>query len=568
MSLPRMRGASRASLVTIGAVTVVSLALAACTSSSSKASPQRVADQLSVDTPPALGPLDHVTWALYAEPDNLDYTTTFDYPPNTVLANVCESLLRIDSQFGVHPGLATAFTNPDPLTWVYTIRQGVHFHDGTLLTPDDVAYSLRRNTGADTGSYWAGFYRNVASISVSGPHQVTVKLKQADAVFNQVMATAQGTVDSKAFMLAKGVESTVAKDRVYGTATGLVDCTGPFSLTAWKTGQSIELTKFNGYWDTSHAAKTRSISFTFLPDANARTNALLTGAVDGTFGVPDAGVPALKAASSGTLSFGPQTSVTSLIVTNFAGPLKDVRLRQALSLALDRRGYLKAAYAGRGEPAQTIVSAMSWGQGPARQVLAQAAAALPPVSYDLTRAKALVASAPKQTRPIWIVSSSVDPPIQLLALAVQAAGKSIGLDVQIRDIEPDKYTLLFDPSNDYYKESNPDHVDLLYTDWYADVADPLEVYVNLATGGAANYGGYADAKIDSLVAQALAEPDPVKRAALTVQIQQLSVVQLPWIPIAYRPNNVFMNKRVTGAPTTNAYLYYPWAAGLGSPSAG
>ena len=69
---------------------------------------------------------------------SLSFAYAFDYPPNQVLANVCESLLRWNADLSYSPGLATKFENPTPTTWVYTIRQGVTFHDGTTLTPDDV----------------------------------------------------------------------------------------------------------------------------------------------------------------------------------------------------------------------------------------------------------------------------------------------------------------------------------------------------------------------------------------------------------------------------------------------
>ena len=86
--------------------------------------------QISATTPEPTGDIDSFTWSLYAEPLSLAYPYAFDYPPNQVLSNVCESLLRWNADLSISPGLASAVDNPDPTTWVYTIRDGVTFHDG------------------------------------------------------------------------------------------------------------------------------------------------------------------------------------------------------------------------------------------------------------------------------------------------------------------------------------------------------------------------------------------------------------------------------------------------------
>ena len=96
------------------------------------------------------GDLDSFTWVSYAEPFSLDYVYAFDYADNQVLANVCESLLRLNPDYTLSPGLAETFEHPTPETWVYTIRDGVTFHDGTPLTAADVA-SMNRHLDPAVG---------------------------------------------------------------------------------------------------------------------------------------------------------------------------------------------------------------------------------------------------------------------------------------------------------------------------------------------------------------------------------------------------------------------------------
>ena len=148
----------------------------------------------------------------------------------------------------------------------------------------------------------------------------------------------------------------------------------------------------------------------------------------------------------------------------------------------------------------------------------------------------------------------------MLANEVQAAGKRIGVDVEIKPVATDAYTALF---------SDPEArkgIDLFSNSWYADVADPLVIYLNWQSGNFANYAGWENPKYDAMVERALEEYDRVKRAKIVVDLQEIVTDKLLWIPVLQSPNSVFLNERITGAPATNAYLYYPWAAQVGSAS--
>lgn len=506
--------------------------------------------KLQITTPAAKGGVDSIRWNVGTEPPSLDWVYGYDYPPNTVLSNVCESLMRIGPDFSVRPNLAEKVEHPDRLTYVYTVRQHVKFHDGTTMTAEDVAYSLNRHRDAKVGSYWSTAYANVSSIGVSGPHQVTVKLARPDALFNELMAVPPGVVASKASVQKLG--------KKFGSPDGGLNCTGPFSLKRWTKGQSITLQRHDAYWDTARAAKPASVEFVFLKDVTTSANALVSGEVDGAYAVPATSFARLRSSGKGTLIFGPSTSTVNLVVADLKGPLADVRLRRALSLALDRAGFAKTAYGGYAEPSRAVASQFTWGKGPARAVFDKAWRSLPPAEQNVAEAKRLVEEAGKPSRPIVIAASNGGSVNPLIGTEVQAAGKRIGLEVKIKAIAPEAYGALFgDPKA-------REGIDLFHTNWYADIAQPLQVYQNWHSESFANYGGYRDAAYDRLIADALAEPDPLKRAELTARAQRTVSEQLLWIPLVQTPGTLFMSKRITGAPATNAYLYYPWAAQIGS----
>ncbi|MEJ7743836.1 MAG: ABC transporter substrate-binding protein [Nocardioidaceae bacterium] len=525
---------------------------AGCSKEPSNPSDDEASVDLVFDTPEAAGSVDTVHWSLGSEPSTLDWVYSYDYSPNTVLANVCESLLRIDAEFNAAPGLAESFEQVDPLTWTYAIRPGVEFHDGSALTADDVAFSLNRHLDTDVGSYWSGFFANVESIEATGPMTVTVKLSKPDAIINQMLAVAGGVIENQSFIQRKGED--------YGTPNGGLNCTGPFQLDQWRKGESITLSRFDGYWDQERAAKAETFEFDFIRDSAAETNALLNGDIDGTFGVAAEAVNRLESSGAGSIYYGPNTATNNLTVANLDGPLADVRIRQALSMALDREGFSEAATNGVSEPSRAVASKLTWGTGRARDIYAAAWDDLPSVEQNLDGAKKLVEEAGAPSEPIVIAAVMSSPPAAVLATEVQAAAKRIGLDAEIKPVAADAYTALFsDPAA-------RKGVDLFSNGWYADVADPLVIYVNWQSDNFANYAGWKNPAYDRLVQEALAEYDPVKRAELVVQLQKIATDEVLWIPVVQSPNSVFMNERITGAPATNAYLYYPWAAQVGAAS--
>ncbi|MFE0464608.1 ABC transporter substrate-binding protein [Kitasatospora sp. NPDC058965] len=546
--MPRAGRVSRVGRTTLAAATLSAFALvAACSGPPGRSGAgQQTTVQLSAGTPAAKGELDSFSWATYAEPPTLDYIQAFDYPQNTILSNVCESLMRWTPELKEAPGLAEKASNPDPTTWVFDLRAGVHFHDGGEMTADDVVFSLNRQLNPDNGAAWATVFQNVDTISKTGPLQVTVKLKTPDSQFPQYMATAAGVVASAAGVQAAG------KD--YGTS-GSLDCTGPFKLGTWTKGQSIELDRFDSYWGAR--AKSKKVVFDFLTDPSARTNALLTGEVDGGYLIPSESYARLRASSAGTLYFGEGLSTVNVNVTTMQGPLGDVRVRQALSLAVDRSGFVATGLGGAGTVTDSLTSRAAWA-GADDQGRKAAFDGLPPTAQDIARATQLVKDAGATGKTLTMATSSIGQDVSLLATAVQSAGTRIGLNIQLKTIAPNAFTALFtDPKA-------REGIDLFPETYYLSISDPMDLLTNFQTGGYQNYAGYSDKAYDDLVKQATGTYDPAQRLAIEARLNQKAADQALWIPVAEWPTSVFLNKRITGAPTTIAYLYYPWAAEVGA----
>ncbi|MET8542036.1 ABC transporter substrate-binding protein [Kitasatospora sp. NPDC004799] len=505
-------------------------------------------DQVTALTPAAKGTVPSFTWSLYAEPQSLDYALAFDYPPNTVLANVCEQLFRVTPDLRIEPGLAVKSANPDPLTWVYTLREGVRFHDGTPMTADDVVASLNRQMDPETGSSWASAFKNVASISRSGPLEVTVRLNRPDVLLDELLAASPGTVESAASLAKAG------KD--YGSPKGGVNCTGPYAIDDWSQGESITLKKNAAYWDASLAPKADSVKFVFVADAAARASGWLSGAVDGGYMVPSSSLVQIQGSSQGKVYFGPNTAAADLAVLDLHGTLGDLKVRQALSMAIDRDGIVKSAAGGIGTPTKAPAAQGAWALAPERT--AGYFAALPAPVHDVDGARKLVQEAGATGRKVVMATSSLAPEISVVGNAVQSAGKQIGLDVELKPVSPDAYSTLFtDPAARA-------GIDLVLTNGYDNTPDPLEFYQSLHTGDFGNYANWSNPEFDALYDRAVAASDVATRSDLTAELQRIAVRELPSIPLYEAPFSVFLGSRITGAPAGIAQLYYPWAATIGS----
>ena len=537
------------SLVALAAVAASALALSACAPAASTPDPTSTEWELSETTPAPTGDIDSFTWSIYAEPFSLDYAYAFDYADNQVLANVCESLLRLNPDYSLSPGRAESATQTAPNTGVYTIREGVTFHDGTPLTAADVVASMRRHLDPAVGSFWYSVYQNVTSIEQTGDRDVTVTLSVPGSQFNLAMGGAAGVVESAATLAAAGAD--------YGNSSGGVNCTGPFSLEAWKSGESITLARYDDYWDPELKPHAGEVEFVFQTDPTARVNALASGEVDGTWMVPSAAYGQLSDSDAGDVLFGLTTAVASLIVSNLEGPLGDVRVRQALLMALDREGIVQAAAGGVGEVTDVLTTESVWvGADPA--AVETAFEDVDHYAYDVEAAKALVEEAGVAGEEIVIVTAPISGEFAVISQATAAAAESIGLTARIESVTPGAYTTLF--SDPTAREG----VDLFFTNWYLSSPDPLEMYSVLRTGEFSNYGGWSDPGYDAVVNEAMAIDDPAERSVKTAEAQQIANAQVPWLPLYTAPMSLFLGDRITGVAPSIAFMYYPWAATIGA----
>ena len=305
-----------------------------------------------------------------------------------VSAHVFEALTKMDTFSKPTPGLAESWRAIDKTTWEFKLRKGVKFHDGSELTADDVVWSLDR-PATITGSpgKFDIYTKEIVVKKVVDQHTIQLTTREPYPLLPNDLVNI--------FIVSKKATQGL-KSEDFNTGKGMVG-TGPFKFVKFQRDDRVELERNDAYWDKPAAWS--KVTLRFIPNDPTRTAALLAGDVQAIENVPTADVGRIRNESrvslfskvSGRLMylFVDSPRDKSPFVTDKAGnpldknPLKDVRVRQALSMAINRDAIKDRIMEGLVEPASNLVPIGMSGYNPA----------IKPIKYDPEGAKKLLAEA-------------------------------------------------------------------------------------------------------------------------------------------------------------------------------
>jgi peptide/nickel transport system substrate-binding protein len=505
---------------------------------------------LVTTSPAGTKPVSSITWAVYRDVNSLDPIYAFDYPENTAVSLMCESLLRQAPDGSIQPGLAT-LANPNPKTFVFTIRPGAKFWDGHPVTPADVVYGLKRNMDPKLAGFYGQVFTRVSSVKATGSNQVTITLKQPDYWLEGELASIPGVVIEKSVVQQQG--------KNYGTPAGKIMCTGAYELKSFAPGTGVVATANPDYWQGSTKPLVQQITLKGVPDTSTFTSGMLTGGIQGSYAVGIATLDQLEKSTNVKVYQGPGWLTDAFIVSSLKGALGDVRVRQALSMALDRQGIIDSVYRGAALMPRWLSNPGTFGYG--KSVFDAAYAKAPVMTQNIAAAKKLVQQAGATGKTITIGTSSQLSDIAAVTGAYQAAAQAIGLNVKLKSVSAQNFINFFiDPKARV-------GVDGFLTVNYGDYADPAALLSTLILPeGSQNFDQYHNPAIINALEQARSTADPDKRAALVVKAEQLTAQQLPWIPNVQPTSVLTISKKLTGATVSFAYMFAPWANSLGGTS--
>ena len=468
-----------------------------------------------------------------------------------VWMHVYEPLVRQDAQLRAAPGLARGWRAMDPVTWNFTLRPNVQFHDGSPMTAEDVKFSIDRARAMPGARTLRAYLKDIDSVTVVDPMTIQVKTVAPNPALPDnlslvvVLPRAIGKVDEDAFAQGK-------------VAIG----TGPYKFGEWVRGQRVVLARNDKYWGDREPWD--KVSFEFIPKEPARATALLTGAVDIINGASSSVVEALRRNPSieqtSTVSymlnylFMDQRPTTPL-VTDAAGkplptnPLTHLRVRQALSLAIDREVIARKVMKGDSEPAGQVVPEGFFGFDPA----------LKAPRADAAKARALLTEAgfPQGfqmtlycTNDRYLSDAKV---CEALGQMFTQAGIKTAIQTQ-------PYAVVLGKA----QGSKPDASDLSIAMMGIGAVSGDSLQPMIATlhsrdakagTGQNNYGRYGNAKLDALIAQANKTISPVEREALQKQAAQLAAEDLGIIPLQHIKAGWAYRRALSITPRSDGFTY-------------
>ncbi|RJK96558.1 ABC transporter substrate-binding protein [Vallicoccus soli] len=348
---------------------------------------------------------------LTAEPANLDFTTTDGAAiPEALLVNVYEGLVKLDQDSGeVVPLLAESWeVSEDGRTYDFTLQEGVTFSDGEEFTAEDAKFSIERvKSDAWTVSLKSGM-DVVDTVEAVSPTELRVTLSEPSNDWLFRMTTRIGAMFSES-----GV------DDLQSTAVG----TGPYEVTEWDNSGTLELTARDDYW--GEAPGVGQVTLQYFEDATATTNALLSGGIDvvGTVQAPET-LAQFEGDDRFQVIEGTTNGEVVLSMNGAAGPLQDVRVRQAVRHAIDHQALLDTAWAGRGE----LIGSMVPPTDPWYEDLTGVA------PYDPDRARQLLQEAGAQDVSLRMRIANL-PYAVASAQVVQSQLADVGITAEIEPLE-------------------------------------------------------------------------------------------------------------------------------------
>jgi ABC-type transport system substrate-binding protein len=355
-----------------------------------------------------------VTYAAGADPDSLDPANAESNPSEAVNRMMYENLFRFDEKLKLVPGLATKWDqSKDGLTWTFFLRKGVKFHDGTPFNAEAVKVFIERMIGPEKPSRALLYAPFVQSAEAVNDYTVKIHMKVPFAFFlNNIAHSASGIISPTAL-------KTYGKD-ISRRAVG----TGPFKFVEWVHGDHLTMVRNDDYWGGK--PRLDKIIVKTVKEDSARVMMLQSGDAQLIVRIPSEDIPRLEKDPNIKLDSTETLRALFLGINCAKKPYSDVRVRQALSYAIDKEAIVNNIYQRRALVAGGIIAPLTTGY-----------VAFKGYPYDPEKAKKLLAEAgyPNGFKAkLWSPQGRYPKDFEM-AQAIQQQLKKVGVDCTLDTME-------------------------------------------------------------------------------------------------------------------------------------
>jgi ABC-type transport system substrate-binding protein len=478
------------------------------------------------------------------DPRSLDPALSTDVPTGRAVAYIFDGLTRFDAEARLEPGLAERWeVTPDGMTYTFHLRRGVQFHDGTPLVARHVVSSFQRvlDPAARGGIGWPLFPirgaeeyaggtggQSVAGLSAPDDSTVVITLKEPLAIFPKLLAMPVASI---------------VPDRTPANFGERPIGTGPWRLIEWRHDDYLLFERNENYW--GGAPQADSLRARIIAEPSTAVAEFESGRVD-VLRIPQGEArqweedPSRKELLQST----PALQLVYIGINVNRGPLRDVRVRQAINHAIDTETIIRTLISGRGTRAAGVIPPTLQGADDSRQ----------PYGYDVNRARQLLAEAghPNGIQvDLWV---GANPIYMRMAESIQGYLNQAGIRTRIVQRE----------SAAAREASRNGETDMFLKDWYADYPDaenflyPLLHSANTGAGG--NISFYRNARYDQIVSQARRELDEGRRNQLYREADALAFQEAPMV-FLYFYNELFaVQKWVDGFQIPTIFNGQRWTS--------
>jgi peptide/nickel transport system substrate-binding protein len=466
---------------------------------------------------------------------SLDPSEVTDGESEKVSQNVLETLIAFaEGKTIPEPLLATEWDESDDgLTYTFTLRKGVTFHDGTEFNADAVVYNFERwmNAGDHDrfymyGSVFGGFKGDenhvIEEVKATGEYTVEFTLKRTKPTFLIDLALTPFSISSPEAIEEHGED--------YGSnPVG----TGPFIFEEWRRNDRIVLNKNDDYWLEGHP-KVDQVIFRVIPDNSSRLNALLSGEIDMMDGLDPGNVNQIEEDPNFQVITRPSLNLGYLGLTVTREPLDNELVRQALNHAVNKEAMIDAFFAGQAVPAKNPIPPAVQGYNDE----------IDPYPYDPEKAKALLAEAGYGDgfeMELWAmpVSRPYMPDANRVAEFLQSSFADIGVTAHIQSYEWATYLdkVVAGEADSFilgWTGTNGDADDFIYNLWHED---------NI---GSLNSTQYSNEELNEVLNEARTITDQERRIELYHRAQEIMHGDAPIIPLVHTTPVLAARSEITG----------------------
>lgn len=490
----RGRHLVRATLVAALSILILA-ALAACGGTDDKAAAEG-------DGEPRRGGT--LTAAFSADPAGFDPVRGPSGMSHVVMEQVYSTLMSLTPDNEVELDLAESYeVSGDGLTYTFKLREGVIFHNGDPLTSEDVKFTFDRLREPNSGYSYRSQIATIERVEAPDPQTVVFRLSEQTAPFLVYMAFPGSSIVPK-----KLVEAGYNLNR---KPIG----SGPFKFVSYEPRNAIRFERNPDYYEEGKPYLD-AMEWRIIPDTAALTTAIVSGGADFTNVVPPQDWKRFENTSGIVTESVVGSSYNWLLPNNSRKPFDDPRVRQAISYALDRESLVNGAFFGLASPILGgVVPEWNWGYADLEFTGPQG---------DPDKAKALLAEAGYANgfSTSMTVTSSF-PNLMAMAPIIQQNLQNVGIDVKLSTVEIPRYwdevwgTSNFDMTTMYWVSPLVDPDDFLYNNYHSEM--PINVQK------------YSNPRMDELLDRAKATPDQEERKKVYAEIQQLSMDDMPIVPL-------------------------------------